>query len=85
MAEVAPSGNLRIRLLGGFRVVVGDRAVPDSAWRLRKPKVETITIIRASRAQFRKTTSTWPGWRSRIIRDRPSRRVQKTRLPSLPG
>jgi DNA-binding SARP family transcriptional activator len=28
---------LRIELLGGFRVVVGDRAVPDDEWRRRKP------------------------------------------------
>src|SRR3712207_8112446 len=28
--------SLTIRLLGGFRVAVGDHAVPDSAWRRRK-------------------------------------------------
>src|ERR687893_940212 len=27
---------IRIRLLGGFRVSVGDRTVPENAWRLRK-------------------------------------------------
>jgi DNA-binding SARP family transcriptional activator len=30
------SGALRIRLLGGFSVTVGDRKVDESAWRLRK-------------------------------------------------
>jgi DNA-binding SARP family transcriptional activator len=30
-------GQLRIELLGGFRVSVGDRAVPDMAWHRRKP------------------------------------------------
>jgi predicted ATPase/DNA-binding SARP family transcriptional activator len=38
MAGVAPSATLKIKLLGGFQVVVGDRVVLDSAWRLRKPK-----------------------------------------------
>jgi predicted ATPase/DNA-binding SARP family transcriptional activator len=38
MAGVAPSAKLKLNLLGGFQVVVGERAVPDSAWRLRKPK-----------------------------------------------
>lgn len=28
---------LRIELLGGFRVAVGDRAVPEQTWRRRKP------------------------------------------------
>src|SRR5215218_1106578 len=30
-------GQLRIELLGGFRVSVGDRAVADMAWHRRKP------------------------------------------------
>ena len=29
---------LRLRVLGGFHVAVGDRPVPESAWRLRKAK-----------------------------------------------
>src|SRR4051794_25414641 len=29
---------VEIRLLGGFRVVVGDRAITDDAWRLRKAR-----------------------------------------------
>src|SRR4029450_1571138 len=29
---------LRLRMLGGFGVAVGERAVPESAWRLRKAK-----------------------------------------------
>ena len=29
---------LRLRVLGGFHVAVGDRTVPESAWRLRKAK-----------------------------------------------
>jgi predicted ATPase/DNA-binding SARP family transcriptional activator len=29
---------LRLRVLGGFQVAVGDRPVPESAWRLRKAK-----------------------------------------------
>ncbi len=32
------SSPLRLRLLGGFGVTVGNRAVPESAWRLRKAK-----------------------------------------------
>lgn len=32
------SGQLRIRLLGGFRVRVGGRAVEDSEWRLGKAR-----------------------------------------------
>jgi DNA-binding SARP family transcriptional activator len=30
-------GQLRIELLGGFRVSIGDRGVPDTAWHRRKP------------------------------------------------
>src|SRR5438067_12844193 len=29
---------LRVRVLGGFAVAVGERPVPESAWRLRKAK-----------------------------------------------
>jgi DNA-binding SARP family transcriptional activator len=36
MADSA-AGSLRIELLGGFRVAVGARAVPEEAWRRRKP------------------------------------------------
>src|SRR5687768_9121251 len=31
-------GELRIWLLGGFRVRVGEREVPDESWRLRKAR-----------------------------------------------
>jgi DNA-binding SARP family transcriptional activator len=27
---------IRVRLLGGFRISVGDRTLPENAWRLRK-------------------------------------------------
>jgi DNA-binding SARP family transcriptional activator len=30
------AGTVRIRLLGGFRVSVGDNSVPENAWRLKK-------------------------------------------------
>lgn len=36
MATGAETEGLRIQLLGGFRVTVGDRLVPDEAWSLRK-------------------------------------------------
>src|SRR6266508_3186031 len=35
---MAAGAGLRLSLLGAFRVVVGDREVPDDAWRLRKPR-----------------------------------------------
>src|SRR4051794_17018202 len=40
VVNVAPTMGvlLRIRLLGGFEVAAGDRAVPESAWRLRRAK-----------------------------------------------
>jgi DNA-binding SARP family transcriptional activator len=33
-----PDGGLQVYLLGGFAVAVGDRRVPDGAWRLRKAR-----------------------------------------------
>jgi hypothetical protein len=43
---VADDAGVRIRLLGGFKVTVGDRPVAASAWRLRKAKtlVELLAV-----------------------------------------
>ena len=40
LAEARPkqSGEVRIGLLGGFTVTVGDRKVDESAWRLRESR-----------------------------------------------
>lgn len=37
-SALSPADDLRIHLLGGFRVFVGPSLVDDAEWRLRKPK-----------------------------------------------
>src|SRR5436190_1201588 len=39
---------LRVRVLGGFGVAVGERPVPESAWRLRKAKSVIKLLARAT-------------------------------------
>jgi predicted ATPase/DNA-binding SARP family transcriptional activator len=48
---VADDAGVRIRLLGGFEVTVGDRPVPAAAWRLRKAKtlVKLLALARGQR------------------------------------
>src|SRR3954463_2861917 len=54
---------LRLRVLGGVRVAVGDRAVPESAWRLRKAKslVKLLALAPDRRIhRERATEMLWP-------------------------
>jgi predicted ATPase/DNA-binding SARP family transcriptional activator len=48
---VADNTGVRIRLLGGFEVIVADRPVPADAWRLRKAKtlVKLLALARGHR------------------------------------
>jgi predicted ATPase/DNA-binding SARP family transcriptional activator len=48
---VADDAGVRIRLLGGFEVIVADRPVPAGAWRLRKAKtlVKLLALARGHR------------------------------------
>jgi DNA-binding SARP family transcriptional activator len=59
----AGSGPLRVAMLGGFRVCVGSRTVPD-AWRLRKSKtlVKLLAVADGHRVHRDVLTEVlWPG------------------------
>jgi DNA-binding SARP family transcriptional activator len=53
LAEARPkqSGDVRIGLLGGFTVTVGDRKVAENAWRLRKAAslVKLLSLVAGHR------------------------------------
>lgn len=51
--QAAEADGLRIHLLGGFRVWVGDRRVPDADWRWRKPSavVKLLALAPGHRLQ----------------------------------
>lgn len=60
----AVDGEVRIRLLGGFRVSVNARDIPDSEWRLRKAKavVKLLALAPGHRLQREQVLdSLWPG------------------------
>ncbi|WP_205630576.1 BTAD domain-containing putative transcriptional regulator [Pseudarthrobacter sulfonivorans] len=57
-------GEVRIRLLGGFRVSVGSRDIPDGEWRLRKAKavVKLLALAPGHRLQREQVLDyLWPG------------------------
>ena len=57
-------GEVRIRLLGGFRVLVGARVITDGEWRLRKTKavVKLLALAPGHRLQREQVLDyLWPG------------------------
>lgn len=59
-----PGSKLRVELLGGLRVSVGRRRIPDTEWRLRKPAglVKLLALARGHRMHREQVMDLlWPG------------------------